>query len=62
MADGRFPGPYKGDVPREGTEPIMETVPFDKMGIGARGSGLPKGGTNDVKSLDHVGGTTGGKK
>ena len=57
-----FPGPYKNDVPREGSDPMMEYPPFDKMGIGARASGTPKGGTNDIKSLDHVGGTTGSKK
>ena len=58
-----FPKPYKDDVPREGSEPIMEYPPFDKLGIGARASGMPKSGTNGVKSLDHVGGTTsGGKK
>jgi hypothetical protein len=57
-----FPKPYKDDVPREGSEPIMEYVPFDKLDIGARSSGLPKGGTNNVKSLEHEGKTTGGRK
>lgn len=57
-----FPGPYVDSVPREGSDPMMEYVPFDKMGIGARASGTPKGGMNDLKSLDHVGGTTGSKK
>ena len=57
-----FPGPYKNDVPSEGAEPMMEYIPFKNMGIGARPSGMPKGGTNDLKSLDHVGGTTGSKK
>lgn len=54
MAD-RFPRAYVNDVPKEGTSPMMEHVDFDKLGIGARASGLPKGGVNNVKSLEHVG-------
>ncbi len=57
-----FPKPYRDEVPKEGSDPILEYVPFDRLGIGARSSGMPKGGTNGVKSLDHVGGTTGGGK
>ena len=62
MAQGSFPKPYVNSVPREGSETIMEYVPFDKMGIGARSSGLPNGSVNDIKSLEHVGRTAGSKK
>ncbi len=36
---------------------------FEKMGIGARPSGLPKGGAapTQIDGLDHVGGTAGRK-
>lgn len=36
---------------------------FEKMGIGARASGLPKGGAapTQIEGLDHVGGTAGKK-
>lgn len=62
MPEGTFPKPYTNTVPREGSEGMMEYVPFDKMGIGARASGTPTGGINDIKSLEHVGNTTGSKK
>jgi hypothetical protein len=41
----------------------METVDFDKMGIGARSSGQPGGGeaSRGPKPIDHVGGTAGGR-
>ena len=37
---------------------------FEKMGIGARASGLPKGGAapTQIEGIDHVGGTATGKK
>lgn len=55
MAD-RFPRPYVDSVPREGTEPMMVTVDFDNLGIGARKSGTPDGdGMNRMRSLEHVG-------
>ena len=58
-----FPKPYQNDVPKEGQSKIMEYVNIDKMGIGARGSGLPKGGVNSGgMNLDHVGGSAQGKK
>jgi hypothetical protein len=57
-----FPGPYVDSVPREGADSMMEYPPFEKMAIGAHGQGLPKGGMNDLKSLDHVGGSAGKKK
>ena len=62
MAD-KFPRPYVNSVPEEGNESMMVYVPFKTMGIGARPSGLPKGGVNDIKSLTHTGSDgTGGKK
>lgn len=54
MAD-RFPRPYTNSVPKEGTTPMMETVDFDRLGIGARKSGLPDGSVNGIKNLEHVG-------
>jgi hypothetical protein len=62
MAD-KFPRPYVNSVPEEGSEPMMQYVPFKNLGIGARPSGLPKDGVNDIKSLTHVGedGTKGKK-
>jgi hypothetical protein len=59
----QFPKPYVNDVPKEGDSKIMEYVDFQKMGIGARGSGVPKGGVNAPgMNLDHVGGSAGQKK
>jgi hypothetical protein len=62
MAD-KFPKPYQNSVPKEGTDRYMETVDFDKMGIGARSSGQPGGGeaSRGPKPIDHVGGTAGGR-
>jgi|HubBroStandDraft_6_1064221.scaffolds.fasta_scaffold23820_2 hypothetical protein len=57
---GQFPKAYVGDVPREGSDPLMVTVPFDNLGIGARKSAMPKGGANNIRGLDHVGGSAGG--
>ncbi len=56
---GNIPKPYVNDVKVD--EKIMEYVPFNRMGIGARSSGLPKENLNGVKSLDHVGGSAGKK-
>lgn len=55
MSSERFPRPYVNDVPKEGDSKIMETVDFDRMGIGARKSGLPNDASSGPKSLDHVG-------
>jgi len=61
MAEGgNFPKAYQNSVPREGSDQMMEYVPFDNLGIGARKSAMPKGGANNIKSLSHVGGTAGG--
>lgn len=60
MAKNTMPGPYVNDIPKdpESTKG-MEYTTFDKMGIGSRTSGLPKSGTNGIKSLDHVGDSAG---
>jgi hypothetical protein len=50
---GRFPRAYDSDVKKD--EGMMVYIPTDKMGIGARPSGLPKGDIAEIKSLEHVG-------
>jgi hypothetical protein len=54
-----FPKPYINTVPmKDGQDPMIETVPFDKMGIGANTAGLPKGNPNSSSmGLSHVGGS-----
>lgn len=54
----RFPRPYVSDVKRD--DATMVYVPMDKMGIGARPSGLPKNASEGPKGLEHVGGSAGG--
>lgn len=61
MSSGKFPRPYVNDVPAEGADKTMVYPPFDKLDIGARSSGLPKNNLNEIRSLDHVGGTAGKK-
>lgn len=59
---GRFPRAPVNEVPKEGSEKIMEYTSFDRMGIGARPSGVPKDGVNAPgMNLDHVGGSAGRK-
>jgi len=53
MAQGKVPTPYVNDVKEDNS--IMHYVEFPTMGIGARKSGLPSGGTNHINSLEHVG-------
>lgn len=53
MATGKVPTPYVNDVKEDNS--VMNYVPFDTMGIGARKSGIPTGNTNGVRSLEHVG-------
>jgi hypothetical protein len=53
MTSGKFPKAYSSDVAVD--RGMLEYVEFDKMGIGARPSGQPKGSVNDIKSLEHVG-------
>jgi hypothetical protein len=52
MAD-RFPKAYDSTVKRD--DAVMVYVPMDKMGIGARSSGLPKEASEGPKSIEHVG-------
>ncbi len=60
MADN-FPRPYVNQVKKD--EALMEYVDFDKMGIGARKSGMPAKASDGPLPLDHVGGSAqGGKK
>jgi hypothetical protein len=40
----------------------MEYVPFEKLDIGARTSGMPKNMKKEGMGLDHVGGTASGSK
>ena len=58
MAEGRFPRAYDSNVKVD--RGMMEYVPFEKMDIGARASGLPKNSPNEIKSLEHVGGVASG--
>ena len=44
MSTGKIPGPYVNDTKQD--DGIMEYVPMNTMGIGARMSGLPKGSMN----------------
>ena len=53
MTSGKFPKAYTSDVAVD--RGMLEYVEFDKMDIGARPSGQPKGSVNDIKSLEHVG-------
>lgn len=59
MSSGTFPRPYQNDVPSEGKTPGIETVPFDRMDIGARSSGVPKDPSTGPKSIEHVGSSAG---
>lgn len=52
MAESRFPGPYVNSTQKD--ESLMKYVPMDKMDIGARASGMPKGGIGEGMRLDHV--------
>lgn len=65
MADskGKFPGPYLNDVKEN--DPLMKRVDQDNLGIGARPSGMPKGGaapTADEVTISHVGDSATGRK
>jgi hypothetical protein len=59
MSDTKFPGPYVNTCKID--DPIMIRVNLDKMDIGARSSGMPKGGLSNGMSLDHVGSSAGKK-
>ena len=55
MPHGKFPGPYVNSVSEE--DSIMERVDQDKLGIGARNSGMPGDIKNSV-TISHVGSST----
>jgi hypothetical protein len=57
---GRFPKPYVDDVRED--DPIMKRVQQDKLDIGARASGMPKGVRADEAKIEHVGDNATGKK
>jgi hypothetical protein len=59
MSSGKMPRAYVNDVPAEGSDKVMNYVPFDKMDIGARSSGVPKNNLNGAPGIEHVGGTAG---
>jgi hypothetical protein len=56
---GKIPGPYVNDVKVD--DGLMVYVPFPKMDIGARSSGLPGSASAGPKPLSHVGGEQGKK-
>ncbi len=58
MSQSRFPGPYVNST--EVDHSIMEYVPMNSLDIGARVSGMPKGGIKNSNSIDHVGNSTSG--
>ena len=60
MTSGRLPKPSITDVAKDSS--IMVYVDTEKMGIGARSSGLPKSASTGPGSLEHVGGSAGKKK
>ena len=50
----KFPRAYVNDVPKSSDQSLMKTVDFDRMGIGARNSGMPKQPGSGAK-LTHIG-------
>ena len=53
----KFPKPYINDAVKD--ETVMQYIPTDHMGIGARKAALPATASNGPKSLEHVGGSAG---
>lgn len=54
MASGeKFPKAYDSSVKRD--DSLLVYTSMDKMGIGARSSGMPKEASAGPKSLEHVG-------
>lgn len=49
----RFPRAWTSDVTRDDSGMVYTNI--EKMDIGARPSGMPKGGVNGIRSLEHVG-------
>ena len=60
MSSGKFPKPYLNEVVKN--ESLLVYVATDKMDIGARKSAMPKTASEGPKSLEHTGGSAGGKK
>ena len=58
-SEGKLPGPYVQDVKVD--DSLMEYVPFPKMDIGARSSGLPGSASMGPKRIEHVGDSDGTK-
>ena len=56
---GTFPKPYIDSVPEAGKDGAIEHVPFDRLDIGARNSGVPGSVSTGPKSIEHVGGSVG---
>ena len=57
----KFPGPYVNQT--VASDPMMERVPMDRMGIGANAAGLPRGGINSGgMTIKHTGANLGGKE
>ena len=61
MADSKFPRAYLNTVPAEGSDNMLEYVDFQKMGIGARRSGMPNTASTGPRPIQHVGGGEGRK-
>lgn len=55
-----FPKPYANDVKKD--ESLMQYIPTDHMGIGARKAAMPAKASEGPKSLEHVGGSAGKSK
>lgn len=60
MSKESFPKAYTGQVKRD--DSLMEYTTMDKMGIGARKSGLPEKASAGPKSIEHVGKSASGTK
>ncbi|MDE2106777.1 MAG: hypothetical protein KGL39_56705 [Patescibacteria group bacterium] len=59
----KFPGPYINDTgPQRENDPMMKRVQTGNMDIGARPSGMPRDVKSTSGTIDHVGGSAGGKK
>jgi hypothetical protein len=54
-----FPRAYTNQIDVNESDPMMKRVPPDKMGIGARSSGLPKDPKAGEMMIQHVGTSAG---
>lgn len=59
MTEGRFPRATQNSIPEAGKAPGIEYVDLNRMGIGARSSGVPKEVSTGPRPIEHVGGSTG---